>query len=112
MVQHTLYPTPEQYITVGTKLVMKYSNLQDPVGNRIVSAYSHLGHYQSFTLTNKGSWKISLQNTFKIYRKDHKTTPPLSEQPHDDPPEKRARVEKVSATVCSVWDLQLICCVM
>jgi len=37
MVQHTLYPTSEQYITVCTKLVMKYPKLQDPVGNRIVS---------------------------------------------------------------------------
>ncbi len=81
MVQHTLYPTSEQYITVCTKLVIKYPNLQDPVGNRIVSACSHLGQYQSFTLTNKGSWKISLRNAFKNYRRDHNTTPPLSEQP-------------------------------
>lgn len=51
-------------------------------------------------LTNKGSWKISLRNSFKNYRRDHDQL--LTKQPpnNDDlPSPKRARVEQVSITV-------------
>ncbi len=42
IVQHTLYPTSEQYVAVCTKLVQKYPKLRDPIGSGIVSIASQL----------------------------------------------------------------------
>ncbi len=83
MVQHTLYPTSEQYITVCNKLVMKYPKLQDPVGNRIVSFKSNHIIYTNvffYTLTNEGSWKISLRKMPLQIFEDHNTCPPQSDK--------------------------------
>lgn len=37
MVQYTRYPTSYEYQTVCKKLIQKYPNIQDPVGNGYVS---------------------------------------------------------------------------
>ncbi len=42
IVQHTLYPSSEQYVAVCNKLVQKYPKLRDPIGSGIVSIASQI----------------------------------------------------------------------
>ena len=101
IIQHTLYPTSEQYTTVCTRLVQKYPKLRDTIGNGIVSFTTHT--YTVFLIIGKmlyscqGSWKISLRNSLKNYRRDHnpQTNKRLCDDDHHQPPSKRANLIEV-----------------
>lgn len=67
---HTVYPTPEQYKTICLKLVTKFSTLQDTEGqSRYVSAIFNIDKYSY--ICYKGSWKLSLRNSFKNFKKSY-----------------------------------------
>lgn len=69
---HTIKPTSEQYTTVCRRLIAKYPNLEDTEGKSRIVSYLIIWGVYNFLF--QGSWKLSLRNAFKNFRKHYKAT--------------------------------------
>lgn len=102
VLQFTRYPKPDEYNTVSMKLVEKYPTLHDGdsengyVSKGYVRGILDLYHYYL-----QGSWKLSLRNSFKNYRRDRVDD---DDDTTSTPPSKRKRSTVVIDVIDDITD--------
>ena len=79
---HTLYPISDHYVTICQKLIAEFPKLRDPIGTNGFVSVLLLPKKYTFhlliacdidlcTCIHQGSWRMSLRNSFKNFRRDH-----------------------------------------